>query len=404
MRKTLTAWLISSGIVPAQLDQVFTGEMANSLQFVRVYGSFGGAGTRKGDAKDFMGRVIDRIRLKIGAGTGTPKFVTASIDGASTDFGGGHSVSALVIDSPTLPHPILLGTTWAGGTCDAAHYAEFFNDVRTRYGMSIDQFVALMGDCVTLNDKVARLLGITRLKCLSHIMALLCHSIYGAFPNLEDFLRGLHTLFTAGGSHKRKNEANDSTYVSLGMNVAAINQLCMTRWGTANELMTALTTNAATMLKKALPLFLKKANSVASFIVDADGERVLEDEDGVGLGAVATVAATSSAVRVELGVPADAPDAIVRGEAARMLRYLERQRRGGEAGGREGTRATPGRYGATTPGGGAPPAGIVGIQCYHDISGLLAIFGPTEPTLVCLNSVSCRRVAGPFIWRSSPPS
>jgi hypothetical protein len=324
LRGSLTGVCMAHGMIPAQLEKLMTREASSALQFITIYSEFGGAGTRKEDAKRMKMRVVERIKEILKVDSDAPIYVTACLDGASTDFGGGQSCSALIVDSTRLKKPILLGTTWAGGSCDAEHYVEFFNQVRELYGMSVDQFIALMGDCVTLNDKIARLLGLTRLKCLSHIMALICHAIYGSFPGLEDFLRGMHTIFTAGGSHKRANEASDSKYVKLGMDVQAVRQLLLTRWGTANELLHALVANECAMLTKALPAFRREAKSMQNYVVDAVGEQVLENADGLGIAAIAAQAAASDAVRRELSMSVAEPDTNVRGAAARALRYIER--------------------------------------------------------------------------------
>ena len=112
------------------------------------------------------------------------KFVSIIVDGASTTFLRRRKITVILLHNSDFKRPLLVGIAYdeAGSTAEAL--ALTIRRILKSYDVSLRTHVtALMGDNVTMNDKLARLLRLPCLKCISHALHLVFKAITKSFPS-----------------------------------------------------------------------------------------------------------------------------------------------------------------------------------------------------------------------------
>lgn len=274
VRAILTMKLVSDGLPMNAISGIFNMETIRAAEFCLAFSNVGKAHT---GADDVQGQY--KMLRNLAAEKMKGRFGTIVIDGASSSLEGGSHVSAVVwvpADGP----PIALDFGVSKGSGDAPYYADIIREFCADAGIDIlTHVVGVMGDNVTLNDNVAKLLGLPRFKCIPHACALAFKAIC-AKMGVSDFLGALHTVFTAGGSQTRRIEAGSPKFVALGMDVHAIVTFYPNRWYSASDLIAALIADGGKMLKKALPAFLKESPAMQKYLDAVVQEDLLEGDDG----------------------------------------------------------------------------------------------------------------------------
>ena len=258
--------LIALGCNPTLIGRIFASGVVDVLAFAQKYSL--GAGKSPAARSDLQ-LCADMVKLRIkGMLKGrTDLFYALVIDGAGSKVMGGHHINAILIWSSEFPKPILLKLDISpNGSGKAEVIAAAIVKVAKEYELDLAALcVGIMADNAAVNNKVAKVLGFKRqLRCLAHTVALLILAAIEAVPGVKTFLLALHAIFTAGGNTSRRIEASESVYADAGLNVRAICLLYLNRWGTASELLEALTIRGGRMLG-ALRDFFNKAKSIAAF-------------------------------------------------------------------------------------------------------------------------------------------
>lgn len=258
--------LVSLGCNANLASAILSSDVMETLSFANIFASGAGKSDRmRNDAIDCAEIGKKRIRALLQQDA---RFFSLIIDGASSKLMGGHHINAILIWCPELRKPILLRMAVArNGSGKALDIAETIRDVAAEYDLNLgNNCVGLMADNASVNNKVSKLLGFKwQLRCIAHTYALVVNAAIDAVPGVKTFLTALHNIFTAGGNTSRRNEAKEKVYVDAGMDIHAVSQLYLNRWGTASTLISALVRHKGAMLKKALPLFFEKASSIADF-------------------------------------------------------------------------------------------------------------------------------------------
>lgn len=312
LRVSLVAHFSAAGLLPGAISKLFSPDIVHALMFASSFAG-GSSGTTIRDDLREGALHLRRVLSKQVA----DKFGVLAIDGAGSRIQGGVSVSTVVFISPELPKAVLLdlSTSKRGDRSNAEYYVRKIHEAAAQYGINIGtHVVGVIGDNVTLNDKVAALLGLPRAHCIPHTIALIVHAIIEGL-GLLPFLTSLHTIFTAGGNTSRRTAAGAPQYVALGMKVTAMTSLYLNRWNTALHLVDALVADEAAMLLRALPAFMddpimqefKKINGPINepvAVVEDGSDDDDNDDDDVVEVAPDAVAAGAGAAAVAAEIPA----------------------------------------------------------------------------------------------------
>ena len=262
------ARLIALGCNPTLASSIFNSGAIEMLSFARKFSrGVGVADAARTDA--ILAAEVGKERIKAIFKGRDDLFFSLINDGATGKLMGGVHVNAILIRCAELPKPVLLKLDIAAdGSGKAEHIAASIMKVCQEYGLDLQKLcVGLMADNASVNQKVAKLFGFKRqLRCIAHTVALLILAAIDALPGVKGFLLALHAIFTAGGNTSRRTEAGEAVYVDMGMNVRAILQFYLNRWGTASKLIGALTEQGGRMLG-ALRHFFAEAKSIAAFKV-----------------------------------------------------------------------------------------------------------------------------------------
>lgn len=314
LRVSLVAHFSAAGLLPGATSKLFSPEIVQALLFASSFAGGSSGTTIRDDLREAAAHVRGVLRKQM-----ADKFGVLAIDGAGSKIQGGVGVATVVFISPELPKAVLLdlSTSKRGDRSNAEYYVRKIHDAAAQYEINIGtNVVGVIGDNVTLNDKVAALLGLPRAHCIPHTIALIVHAIIEGL-GLLPFLTSLHTIFTAGGNTSRRTAAGAPQYVALGMKVTAMTSLYLNRWNTALHLVDALVADEAAMLLRALPAFMddpimqeyKKINAPidepAAVVEDgSDDDEDDDDDDDVVEVAPDAVAAGAGAAAVAAEIPA----------------------------------------------------------------------------------------------------
>jgi hypothetical protein len=94
-----------------------------------------------------------------------------------------------------------------------------------RLGLTIDQVTCFIGDNAYFNDAIAKYLGVTRLRCMPHSLALVFAELTCLFPLYTTTTSGLSAVLTAGGSVKRVEAVKEAKLLPSNLHCVT------TRWG-----------------------------------------------------------------------------------------------------------------------------------------------------------------------------
>jgi hypothetical protein len=311
LRVSLVAHFSAAGLLPGTTSKLFSPDIVQALMFASTFAGGSSGTTIRDDLREAAAHVRGVLKKQM-----ADKFGVIAIDGAGSKIQGGVGVSTVVFISPELPKAVLLdlSTSKRGDRSNAEYYVRKIHDAAAQYEINIGtNVVGVIGDNVTLNDKVAALLGLPRAHCIPHTIALIVHALIEGL-GLLPFLTSLHTIFTAGGNTSRRTAAGAPQYVALGMKVTAMTSLYLNRWNTALQLVDALVADEAAMLLRALPAFMddpimqeyKKINApIDEPAVVEDGSDDDDDDDNdVVEVAPDAVAADAGAAAVAVEIPA----------------------------------------------------------------------------------------------------
>lgn len=169
------------------------------------------------------------------------------IDEANTKFGGHSKAFGIVYASPHITKPVLLKIVLhmskdyafdddgPDGVKPSVHAVRAIK--ATLEEMHIDlgtQVTAIIADNAIFNDAIAKLLGVERLRCVSHALALAYAKLTEPFTRFRDASLGLSAFLSAGGGTIRRDVLRKG-----GINVDVLHCVS-TRWGQVLETGTAL--------------------------------------------------------------------------------------------------------------------------------------------------------------------
>jgi hypothetical protein len=202
------------------LQALFTGAMGDAAASMRAAGVFSGAaGTVDRDVMDAYEMVKEDVITALKGQVGA--LVT---DGASTKFCGRQKPLAIVFSNSELGAVLLDVVMEEDGSAEAA--AAAIEDTLKAFGIDKrTQITCCMGDNVTFNDKLARILGIPRGKCIPHSLALVFKAVTTYFPSYATLTAGISAALTAGGGTRHFAELR-----KLGVDPSRL--ICYpNRWG-----------------------------------------------------------------------------------------------------------------------------------------------------------------------------
>ena len=155
-----------------------------------------------------------------------------------------------------------------------------------------------MGDNVTYNDKLARLLGVNRLKCLSHALALVFKDFTSVFPTWEDATTKLGGIVSSGGSSAKKAELR-----KVGVDWTKLSGY-PNRWGSTSDAAAFLLSDSSPVVDAAAvglfvaPLPKRVICVIADKLYEWDADSDSEDEEN-GIDNAAAMAARREGMAVK---------------------------------------------------------------------------------------------------------
>ena len=133
------------------------------------------------------------------------QFVSILVDGASSRLVQGAKITAVMVYNTKWNAPLLLDVIFDHEASTAVQLAEKIREILPKYEINLHTHVtSLVGDNASIVDKLARELGLPRLKCIAHALNLVMKAITKYFPSYACVLRGVHRAITAGGGTKRR--------------------------------------------------------------------------------------------------------------------------------------------------------------------------------------------------------
>jgi hypothetical protein len=190
-----------SSLVPKSLMGVLYGpshlEAANLLH--RHSMTIGAAGTVDRDVALALEQHVKDIAAAV-----KDQFGALIVDGASLPDLFEGTVKPLAVMFSMSRHGPPLGLGYVKNTTGTAkEAAEEIRRLLAKFGINEDNVVCLVGDNVAFNDVLAEDLGVLRMKCIPHSLALVLKAVTNAFPAWEVMTAKLGATLSAGGGHKR---------------------------------------------------------------------------------------------------------------------------------------------------------------------------------------------------------
>ena len=195
---------------PAAIAKILgPGEMRTQLRLIGKAGlNVAGESTMREDG--IKGGALMNTQL---AAVVMGKFGAITADGASRKFGQAESKKPMLLmfNCTELPKPVALALLYPDkttGAFPADVAAKAIVAALARFGIHdvTKVITAFVGDNVSFNDKLARELGVQRLKCLPHALALLIKAFTAKLPLATVLSLKTGSVIFAGGSGKRAAE------------------------------------------------------------------------------------------------------------------------------------------------------------------------------------------------------
>ena len=161
------------------------------------------------------------------------QFLCLLVDGASCRLLNRSKATALMAFNSNWPSPLLLDVIFDDEASTADQLAVSIRQVLRRFGIKLHTHVTgIVGDNAAINDKLARNLGIPRLKCIAHALHLIFKVITKHFPHFTTIVRGMHRSLTAGGGDQtqaRSSRSRHQVFQAIGARESLEQPLCS--WG-----------------------------------------------------------------------------------------------------------------------------------------------------------------------------
>jgi hypothetical protein len=170
-----------------------------------------------------------------------PRYVALGADEATTKIGGGHRPMVIIIVCAELGKSFCVdlvfseedevesgggssGSGSGGAPRPSAVAAKSILAALKALDLTIDQVTCFVGDNANFNDAVAEELGVPRLRCIPHSLALVFHKLTAPFTLFATCTSGLSALMGAGGGTSRKESMRKAD-----LNVSRMHCV-VTRW------------------------------------------------------------------------------------------------------------------------------------------------------------------------------
>jgi hypothetical protein len=272
IRVALHANLLMLGMPPYVQSRVFskTGRIREATRVLdNAEVTIGADGTVRRDLPNAAAAVKELIKQCVAQ----PGFVGAlAVDGAT--FRHEHAVAIMLL-SKQLPAPILLCLVYpeGDGPYTALREAADIKTVLTEYGLRLSNIACLMGDNVTFNAKLAKLLGLRLGKCLPHSFNLIVKAALKFFETVHTATATLSSILPAGGSSR-----HHKSLAAAGLNARKMT-VYLNRFGTILSAVSYIVTNFDAVfqwIKENLP---RKEAALTLASVQAMSDTENEDED-----------------------------------------------------------------------------------------------------------------------------
>ncbi len=204
LRATTHALALGYSVTPAIQERVFgiDSPVMDAVKLLHRSGTnVGGHGTVSADVKVAQKALVELIKAIVA----DPAFIgSICIDDASFKHG---SACAIVLLSRFFADgPVVLQVLQWEERKSAEGMADRIRETLAKYGLALEKIGCLVGDNVTFNAKVARILGLPLGKCLAHALNLVVKAAVEHFEELTPAVITLGGTIDRGGSMRRRNE------------------------------------------------------------------------------------------------------------------------------------------------------------------------------------------------------